>query len=45
MAVPDGTAGGTLGEPGWRVDPGEYVLHIGRSLADITHQISVEAPG
>ena len=44
MAVPDGTAGGAIGQPGWRVDPGEYVLHIGRSLADIAHQISVEVP-
>jgi beta-glucosidase len=36
---------GETKEPGWRVDPGEYVLHIGRSLADIAHQISVEVPG
>jgi beta-glucosidase len=31
---------GETKEPGWRVDPGEYVLHIGRSLADISYQVS-----
>jgi beta-glucosidase len=29
-------------EPGWRVDPGVYELHIGRSSADITHVREVE---
>jgi beta-glucosidase len=24
-------------EPGWRVDPGRYGLHVGRSSADIAH--------
>jgi beta-glucosidase len=24
-------------EPGWRVDPGDYVIHVGRSSADIAH--------
>ena len=28
--------------PGWRVDSGDYVLHIGRSLADIAYRVSVE---
>jgi beta-glucosidase len=35
---------GQTTEPGWRVDPGEYVLHIGRSLADIAYTVSVEVP-
>jgi hypothetical protein len=29
-------------EPGWRVDAGEYVLHVGRSSADIAHVVAVE---
>jgi beta-glucosidase len=29
-------------EPGWRVDPGPYSLHVGRSSADITHTVGVE---
>ena len=28
--------------PGWRVDPGRYELHLGRSSADIAHVVSVE---
>jgi beta-glucosidase len=28
--------------PGWRVDPGRYELHVGRSSADIAHVVSVE---
>jgi beta-glucosidase len=31
-------------EPGWRVDPGRYELHIGRSSADIAHVVTVEVP-
>ena len=27
--------------PGWRVTPGDYVLHIGRSSADIAHTIPI----
>jgi len=27
--------------PGWYVDPGEYRVHIGRSVADILHTVSV----
>jgi beta-glucosidase len=30
------------GEPGWRVDPGTYELHVGRSSADVAHVVSVE---
>ena len=26
----------------WRVDPGTYELHLGRSSADIAHVVSVE---
>jgi beta-glucosidase len=29
-------------EPGWRVDPGTYELHVGRSSADVAHVVSVE---
>ena len=29
---------------GWRVHPGRYVLHIGRSSADIAHTLVVEVP-
>ncbi len=29
-------------EPGWRVDAGEYALHVGRSAADIAHVVAVE---
>ena len=28
--------------PAWRVDPGEYTLHVGRSSADIAHRIAVQ---
>jgi beta-glucosidase len=28
--------------PGWRVDPGTYELHVGRSSADVAHVVSVE---
>jgi beta-glucosidase len=36
------TLEGEAGEPGWRVDPGRYELHVGRSAADIAHVASVE---
>ena len=26
---------------GWRIDPGEFVLHVGRSSADLPHAIAV----
>ena len=35
-------ADATRRAPGWRVDPGEYTLHIGRSSADIAHRIPVD---
>ena len=38
---PFGLEGGTR-EPGWRVDPGAYELHVGRSSADIAHVVPVE---
>ena len=28
-------------EPGWRVDPGDYALHVGRSSADIAHVVDL----
>ena len=30
-------------DPGWRVDPGRYELHVGRSSADIAHVVEVSA--
>ncbi len=27
--------------PGWRVDPGTYTIHVGRSSADIAHVVSL----
>jgi len=32
-------------QPGWYVDSGTYELHIGRSSADISHVVNVEATG
>ena len=29
-------------EPGWRVYPGTYVVHIGRSTADVVHSTAIE---
>jgi beta-glucosidase len=29
-------------EPGWRVDPGRYELHVGRSSADVAHVVPLE---
>ncbi len=26
---------------GWRIDPGTYVLHVGRSSADLPHAVAV----
>jgi beta-glucosidase len=28
--------------PGWRVDPGTYTIHVGRSSADLTHTVAIE---
>jgi beta-glucosidase len=30
------------GQGGWTVDPGTYVVHVGRSSADLRHSLSVE---
>ena len=30
--------------PGWRIDPGRYVLHVGRSSADIAWTVPVTVP-
>ncbi len=40
MVVPGDTPPAGSG-PGWRVDPGEHVLHVGRSIADLPHQVTV----
>ncbi len=32
-----------LEPPGWIVDPGPYVLHVGQSSANISHAIAIEA--
>ena len=42
----DMMAESTARGPGWRVLPGDYVLHIGRSSADIAHvvPVTVEPP-
>ena len=29
-------------EPGWRIHPGTYVAHIGRSSADVAHSVPIE---
>jgi len=29
-------------EGGWRVDPGRYELHVGRSSADVAHVVEIE---
>lgn len=41
-AVPLAGARGPTPEPGWRVDPGVYDLHLGRSSADIVQVVPVE---
>jgi beta-glucosidase len=37
----DLTAESTTRASGWRVLPGDYVLHVGRSSADIAHTIPI----
>jgi beta-glucosidase len=32
----------TARAPGWRVDPGHYELHVGRSSADIAHVVPID---
>jgi beta-glucosidase len=34
-------ASGPDSPPGWRIDPGSYVLHVGRSSADIAWTVPV----
>jgi beta-glucosidase len=29
-------------EPGWRIHPGTYVVHIGRSSSDVAHSVPIE---
>jgi beta-glucosidase len=40
-AVPMAGGRGTAAEPGWRVDPGRYDLHVGTSSAAIDHVLPV----
>jgi beta-glucosidase len=41
-AVPMADRHGAPAEPGWRVDPGTYALHVGRSAAAVDHVVTVE---
>ena len=41
-AVPMAGGRGRRREPGWRVDPGTYALHVGTSAAAIAHVVPVE---
>jgi beta-glucosidase len=38
-------AAGPERPPGWRIDPGDYVLHVGRSSADIAWRVRVTVVG
>ena len=29
----------------WRVEPGEFELHVGRSSADLAHTVRITVPG
>ena len=40
-ATPFEDPAATAPEPGWRVDPGRYELHVGRSSADVAHVVPV----
>ncbi|HEX6424837.1 MAG TPA: glycoside hydrolase family 3 C-terminal domain-containing protein [Acidimicrobiales bacterium] len=49
-AVPMADRNRAPDHPGWRVDPGAYALHVGRSAAAVDHAVTVEvrrttAPG
>jgi beta-glucosidase len=37
----DMMAEATTRAPGWRVLPGEYAIHVGRSSADIAHTVPI----
>ena len=40
--VPAGRGHSHRNEPGWYIDPGSYTLAIGRSVAEIIHEVVVE---
>ncbi len=40
-ATPFEDPAATAPAPGWRVDPGRYELHVGRSSADVAHVVPV----
>ena len=42
MALLPMNAGRRRGTPGWQVDPGTYRVLVGRSSADIVHEVEVE---
>lgn len=42
MALLPMNAGRRRGTPGWQVDPGTYRVLVGRSSADIAHEVEVE---
>jgi beta-glucosidase len=44
-ALPMRQRSGPASTPGWRVDPGRYELHVGRSSAAIDHVVPVEITG
>jgi beta-glucosidase len=44
-ALPMRRPSGPASPPGWRMDPGRYELHVGRSSAAIDHVLPVEITG
>ncbi len=44
-ALPMRRPSGPVSTPGWRMDPGRYELHVGRSSAAIDHVLPVEITG
>jgi hypothetical protein len=44
-ALPMRRLSGPAPTPGWRMDPGRYELHVGRSSAAIDHVLPVEITG
>ena len=45
VALPMRRPSGPARTPGWRMDPGRYELHVGRSSAAIDHVLPVEITG
>ncbi len=45
VALPMRRPSGAARTPGWRMDPGRYELHVGRSSAAIDHVLPVEITG